>query len=139
MSIQISVVVWTLICFAALYLVLRNLLFKPMLSVMDQRKKKIEDAAAAKKETERLLEMKRLEALAEQEALSRKAAEEEKLEAEKVRLEGKRLLEDAKRERITIVDDYRARTESDYDTDMAKAADQIDGIADRFLKRLFDN
>ena len=139
MSIQISVVVWTLICFAALYLVLRNLLFKPMLSVMDQRKKKIEDASAAKEEAERLLEKKRLEALAEQEALSRKAAEEEKLEAEKVRLEGKKLLEDAKRERITIVEDYRAKTEADYETDMATAAAELDTIADRFLARLLEN
>ena len=139
MSIQISVVVWTLICFAVLYLVLRNLLFKPMLSVMDQRKKKIEDASAAKEEAERLLEKKRLEALAEQEALSRKAAEEEKLEAEKVRLEGKKLLEDAKRERITIVEDYRAKTEADYETDMATAAAELDTIADRFLARLLEN
>ena len=139
MSIQISVVVWTLICFAVLYLVLRNLLFKPMLSVMDQRKKKIEDASAAKEEAERLLEKKRLEALAEQEALSRKAAEEEKLEAEKVRLEGKKLLEDAKKERITIVEDYRAKTEADYETDMATAAAELDTIADRFLARLLEN
>ena len=139
MSIQISVVVWTLICFAVLYLVLRNLLFKPMLSVMDQRKKKIEDASAAKEEAERLLEKKRLEALAEQEALSRKAAEEEKLEAEQVRLEGKKLIEDAKRERITIVEDYRAKTEADYETDMATAAAELDTIADRFLARLLES
>ncbi len=44
MNIQISVMVWTVICFLLLTLILRNLLFKPLLSCMDQREKKISDA-----------------------------------------------------------------------------------------------
>ena len=60
-------------------------------------------------------------------------------EAEKVRLEGKRLLEDAKKERISIVEEYRAKTEAEYDADMKEAADRIGEIADRFLLSLFEN
>mgnify|MGYP002517687712 CR=1 FL=1 len=36
MNIQISVIIWTVICFVALMLILRNLLFKPLLDVMDK-------------------------------------------------------------------------------------------------------
>lgn len=48
MSIQISVTIWTVICFVALMLVLDRLLFRPMLSFMDKRKEKIDAAREAK-------------------------------------------------------------------------------------------
>ena len=52
MTIQLSVVIWTIINFALLYLVLNFLLFKPMLKFMDERNAKIEQGktAVAKKE-----------------------------------------------------------------------------------------
>ena len=48
MNIQISVMIWTLICFAVLVLVLKKFLFTPMLSMMDQRNSKIEQAQLRK-------------------------------------------------------------------------------------------
>ena len=44
MTIQPSVVIWTVICFAALYFILKYLLFDPVLKVMDKREKKIADS-----------------------------------------------------------------------------------------------
>lgn len=54
MTIQFSVVIWTIINFALLYLVLNFLLFKPMLKHMDERNAKIEQgrAAVAKRQEE---------------------------------------------------------------------------------------
>ena len=50
MSIQISVTVWTVLCFLALMLLLDRLLFRPLLSFMDARQEKI-DRARAQRET----------------------------------------------------------------------------------------
>ena len=48
MNIQVSVVLWTIICFVLLMLILHNLLFKPVLKVLDARREKIVNAAAKK-------------------------------------------------------------------------------------------
>lgn len=48
MTIQVSVIVWTVICFIALALILDRLLFRPMLSFMDSRREKIDRAKSAR-------------------------------------------------------------------------------------------
>ena len=48
MSIQISVTVWTILCFIALMLVLDRLLFRPLLGFMDKRREKIDGARQAR-------------------------------------------------------------------------------------------
>ena len=53
MNIQLSVVLWTIICFVLLMLILHNLLFKPVLKVLDARREKIENVAAKKAEWEK--------------------------------------------------------------------------------------
>ena len=44
MNIQVSVMVWTVICFLLLVLILKKLLFDPMLRMMDARGERIEAA-----------------------------------------------------------------------------------------------
>ena len=44
MTVQLSVTLWTVICFCLLMLILHNLLFKPVLKVMDDRKSRIDKA-----------------------------------------------------------------------------------------------
>ena len=41
MTVQLPVLLWTVICFGALILILNNLLFKPMLAFMDRREESI--------------------------------------------------------------------------------------------------
>lgn len=48
MSIQISITVWTIICFVVLMLILDRLLFRPLLSFMDKRREKIDGAKTAR-------------------------------------------------------------------------------------------
>ena len=48
MTIQPSVLIWTIICVSLLMLILNKLIFKPLLSIMDARRKKVEDASAEK-------------------------------------------------------------------------------------------
>lgn len=44
MNIQVSVLIWTVICFCLLMLILNKLLFKPILAVMDQRQERVRRA-----------------------------------------------------------------------------------------------
>ena len=53
MTVQISVTVWTILCFLALMLILDKLLFRPMLSFMDARQEKIDRARAQRESQQR--------------------------------------------------------------------------------------
>ena len=68
MTVQLPVLLWTVICFGALILILQNLLFKPMLAFMDRRGERIAKAA-------------------EKQAAERRAAEEAQAALERFREE----------------------------------------------------
>lgn len=53
MTVQISVTVWTILCFLVLMLVLDRLLFRPLLDFMDKRREKIDGARAARETARR--------------------------------------------------------------------------------------
>ncbi len=65
MTIQINILIWTVICFCAFMLILWRLLLKPMLAFMDARKARIAhahslDRSAKRAEKQALLEAQRL-------------------------------------------------------------------------------
>lgn len=65
MTIQINILIWTVICFCAFMLILWRLLLKPMLAFMDARKARIAhahslDRSAERAEKQALLEAQRL-------------------------------------------------------------------------------
>ncbi len=70
MTIQISVLIWTIICFCVLALVLDRLLFRPVLSFMHERRRRMEE-----ENTRRLTAMQKAE---EEEAAQAAALVEEK-------------------------------------------------------------
>jgi len=47
-TIQVSILLWTILCFVALMLVLNRLLFRPLLGFMDKRREKIDGAKHAR-------------------------------------------------------------------------------------------
>lgn len=52
MTIQPSVLIWTIICFCLMMLILNKLLFKPLLAFMDARNERIDRAKKRKQEFE---------------------------------------------------------------------------------------
>ena len=89
LSIQVSLILWTVICFFLLLLILRNLLFKPMLACMDARRKKISDAEIKhrndldrEKEAAALAETALMELTAKSEAEMNRKTERVRTEAE---------------------------------------------------------
>lgn len=55
MTVQLPVVLWTVICFCLLIVILDRLLFRPMLTFMDRREEKIRRAAERREADERAL------------------------------------------------------------------------------------
>ena len=113
MTIQLSVLVWTIICFVLLMLILHYLLFQPVLKVMDDRKARIRNAARKKAEHESLAE-KNAAALREKEA-ARLAAQRKQIkeQIETIRLDRKKAVEAANDERLRAVDDCRQQAEDE--------------------------
>ena len=88
MTIEPSLIVWTVLCFLALVLILKKLLFQPMLTFMDTRNAKIEAARKAKED-----------ARTEYEAEARRLADERAAQEAQLRQSGAKALEQAQEER----------------------------------------
>ena len=52
MSINVSEVIWTIICFFVLLFVLKKFLFHPLVTFMDERQARIDEGAAAKQQSD---------------------------------------------------------------------------------------
>lgn len=114
MSIQLSILVWTIICFVLLMLILHYLLFQPILKLMDDRKARIQNAARKKAEYE-TLERRHTAALREREAAVRDARKKQLKQAlEAIRTDNKKAAEAAKDQRLREVEDYRARANEEF-------------------------
>lgn len=136
MSIQISVTVWTVICFVVLMLVLKNLLFKPVLELMDKRAKRIDDANQLEKKAKELekehdlaLEQKRAELVEKQKADVRAAAE-------RIRADSKKQIDDANDGRLAAVDEYREQMEEERKQIVAELSKHTDELSELFAKRV---
>ncbi|MBE6728526.1 MAG: hypothetical protein E7562_07785 [Ruminococcaceae bacterium] len=113
MTIQLSVTVWTVICFVLLMLILHNLLFKPVLAVMDKRNKRIENAKIKKAEIEKIqsendsvLSKKKKAFL---EAQLKKSTEE----IEEIRANSKLATQKAQEQRLRMVEEYHLKIDSE--------------------------
>lgn len=138
MTIQPSVVVWTVICFAALYFILKYLLFDPVLKLMDSRQKKISDAAKAKDDARIISEEKQKALFAEQEKAKQALISEREKREEKVHSEIKTKLENVKAESFAAVEEHRRKTETELDNEIRNADGFTDRAAALFLSRLFE-
>jgi len=136
MNIQISVVVWTVICFLLLMLILKNLLFKPVLRMLDNRKEKIEGARKKKAEIERIT--------AENEEYIQKQREfdievhkkEAKEQAQKIHSEGKKEIEAAQRKSLDEIKAYKESIIDEYEDIVKSVAPEMETAAAIFAKNI---
>ena len=139
MSIQPSVVVWTVICFVLLMIILKNLLFKPVLEVLDKRKEKI-DAA-----TKKLRDIESITAENERRLASEKArAEAESVAAAKekvqqIQSQGKKEIQNAQRKCLSDIDEYRNGITEEYDKIVYSVAPKMETAAAIFAKNIISN
>ncbi len=136
MKIQLSVSIWTIICFILLMLILHFLLFKPILKVMDDRKARIENAAKKRAENERL-ENEYASMLIEQEKALYEAQQKQIAEEiEKIRLNTKKAVEVAREERLQEVDSYRVRAREELEENLEMLNARVDELATLFADSL---
>ena len=136
MNIQISVTLWTIICFVVLMLILNNLLFKPVLRVMDARREKIEGAAAKKARWD-AAEQEHAAMLLEKEAAFRSARERQiQDEIEAIRAESRRAVECAKEERVRLMDEFRDNAELEREKILTALSAHKAELAAAFAERL---
>lgn len=136
MNIQISVIIWTVICFVVLMVILRNLLFKPLLEVMDGRSKRL-DAARKKKAEREELARKHEEEAAKQKAQyieNQKKEVAEKLSA--IQEESKAAVVQARKKRITDVDAFRVATAEECEKAVNQVGSDARSIAEAFVRQV---
>ena len=111
MTIQISLVIWTVIGFVVLSLILDRFLFKPLLKVMDDRNEKIKTG-----EENRQKELERREKINKALEISNAAREQEALK------EAERALENERKKTETILADKKA----EYDAELEKISKEYE-------------
>lgn len=136
MNIQISVMVWTVICFLLLVLILQKLLFSPMLRMMDARSARI---AAAKKRHEDNENAEKAAKAAADEAF-RESAVQAKNDAERMIVQEQekadRLLAAAQTEEEKEQERYEKTLCDEKDALSATVATEAEKLAALFVSRL---
>ena len=139
MTIQPSIILWTVICFTLLLLILKNWLFEPVLRVMDARRERIA-AARHKKET------REQNAIERKNAAEREAAEyaerikaENSKKAEQIQQEGKKKIQTAQKDRLKKVNAYREQMENDYSVIVGQVSPEMEKAARLFADVIIEN
>lgn len=136
MNIQLSVVLWTIICFVLLMLILHNLLFKPVLKVLDARREKIENVAAKKAEWEKAGQEHAAMLAEREEQFARERQQQIREEVEAIRQDSKRTVELAKEARMELVDSYRSYVEAEREAILRRLSVHASELATAFADKL---
>lgn len=107
MSFQPSIMVWTVICFCILMLILKNLLFKPLLQVMDSRNEKIQAANKRKQDMEALVAEHNAQQQREKELAKETRIKEAKLKLEQLQSQSQKEIENAHRQCLADIEKYK--------------------------------
>lgn len=133
MNIQISVIIWTVICFFLVMLILRNLLFRPMLAMMDKRAKRIADA----KEKQKADEIKEKDAIAAMEKSVIEQNEQAKADAERKiteeKISAEQELEELQNKEQEACDAYRAELEAEKESLNAQISKEVKRLGEIFV------
>ena len=127
MSINVSEVIWTIVCFFALLFVLKKFLLDPLVRFMDQRQSSIDAGLEKGREAQRMKE--------ESDAALRESWKERGIEAKQLLAEGK-AADDKEREARERIDRERNEVQADAAEQMpqlvsALARQLLSGGADR--------
>lgn len=136
MTIQISIVIWTIICFILLMIILHNFLFKPVLKVIDGRKQRLEAARKKEKEQNEKIEAHKAEILRQRAEYALEKEQLSKKVAEQLSIQGKFQIEEAQKKRIKDVDDYRILMDESYGQIISSVSKEMNTVAELFASRI---
>ena len=139
MTIQISIAIWTVICFILLMIILRNFLFTPVLKVLDDRKRRLENARLKEKEQIRKAEENKALILKQQAEYAQRKEQMAKEAAENLSAQGKLQIEEAQKKRISDVDTYRASMDESYKQIISTASVEMNKVAEIFAAKIISH
>ncbi len=139
MNIQPSIVVWTVICFLLLCVILKNLLFNPVLKVIDSRHEKTAAAKEKKRNMEKLvfeheIQLEREKILAEER--NRKLS---KQRLEQIQFQSKKEIEAAQRQCLADVQKYREDIIDEREKIVSSVAPKMETAAALFAKNIISH
>jgi F-type H+-transporting ATPase subunit b len=134
MTIQISLVIWTVIGFTVLALILNRFLFKPLLKVMDARNEKIR-----KGEEERRAALEREEKVRKANEIANAARRQEAIKAAEKALENEQkktesVLAEQKAKYEAALEEIRVRYDADTKAAEENLSEKIDKLALKYVK-----
>lgn len=139
MNIQPSVMVWTVICFLLLMLILKNLLFTPVLKMIDSRREKIQAAAKKKEDIEKLVLEHKNQAEKEKASAEEKNRKETKQKLEQLQLQSKKEIEAAQRQCLADVQKYKEGITDEHDIIVYSVAPKMETAAALFAKNIISH
>lgn len=139
MNIQPSVMVWTVICFLLLMLILKNLLFTPVLKMIDSRREKIQAAAKKKEDIEKLVLEHKNQAEKEKASAEEKNRKETKQKLEQLQLQSKKEIEAAQRQCLADVQKYKEGITDEHDKIVYSVAPKMETAAALFAKNIISH
>lgn len=139
MSINVSEVIWTIVCFFALLFVLKKFLFDPLVRFMEQRQAAIDAGLGKGAEAQRLKD--------ESDAALRESWKDRSQEAKQLLAEGKAadekerswILSSAQKEADQALQEARSRIEQEREQVQAQAREQMPQLAAALAQRLVND
>lgn len=139
MSIQPSVIVWTVICFVLLMIILKNLLFTPVLKMLDSRKEKVEAADKKLRDIESITAENEKRLAAEKERAEAESVAQAKAKVQQIQSQGKKEIENARRKCLSDIEEYRQGITGEYDKIVYSVAPKMETAAAIFAKNIISN
>ena len=136
MNIQISVVIWTVICFALLMVILRNLLFKPLLKVMDERSVRLENARKKKSEIDEAIREQEEKLCQQQTDYLEKQKKEISEMLASIQAESKNAVIEARRKSLSDVKAYRKSMDAEREKTVSDVSANAKSIAEAFARQI---
>lgn len=138
MTVQLPLILWTIICFVLFALIIYNLLFKPVLEVMDKRRARIEDAEKKKQNDADLLEEAARIRQENLEKAVRFAQKQESLKEKQAAKASVKSIELMKEKCSDKISSYQEKTKLDKAEYQTALADGVAGIASDFVSGFTD-
>lgn len=135
-NIQISVVIWTVICFLLLMFILKTLLFKPMLELMDKRRTRIDAATEKIQQAERLTKEHQLALTQKKQAAKQQAEAELSKKQDALRKDGKRRIEEARAKRLSDVLEFQGYADMRFNETLGSLDSEVKEIAKQLAQKL---
>lgn len=136
MNIQISVVIWTVICFALLMVILRNLLFKPLLKVMDERSVRLENARKKKSEIDEAIREQEEKLCQQQTDYLEKQKKEISERLASIQAESKNAVIEARKKSLSDVKAYRKSMDAEREKTVSDVSANAKSIAEAFARQI---